>query len=159
MTTEVIFTRARSAADMIERLIQPACISIDAAIYRFNSPRFARLLDTAARRGIRVRLILDHNKYAESLSTRQLLGSYRMPLRLLYGRRGPGSKMHHKFAVVDDRLVLTGSYNWTLESEAENYENLLILRAPREIGAYRKEFDALWEAATEVGGAEDAGCS
>jgi phosphatidylserine/phosphatidylglycerophosphate/cardiolipin synthase-like enzyme len=52
--------------------------------------------------------------------------------------------MHHKFALLDNELVLTGSYNWTLASEEQNYENLLILRDPEHIKIYREEFEALW---------------
>jgi phosphatidylserine/phosphatidylglycerophosphate/cardiolipin synthase-like enzyme len=48
---------------------------------------------------------------------------------------------------LDDRTVLTGSYNWTLESQEYNYENLLILRDPQRALEYKEEFEALWERA------------
>ena len=31
--------------------------------------------------------------------------------------------MHHKFCIVDDKVVITGSYNWTYYAETRNIEN------------------------------------
>jgi phosphatidylserine/phosphatidylglycerophosphate/cardiolipin synthase-like enzyme len=45
--------------------------------------------------------------------------------------------------------VLTGSYNWTTESEQENYENVIVLREPIQVQQYREEFEALWSQAGE----------
>ena len=36
--------------------------------------------------------------------------------------------LHHKFCIIDDELVMTGSYNWTFFSEAVNRENMLIIK-------------------------------
>ncbi len=144
MRSEVVFTRTKSVAESIERLIQAATISVDAALYRFNNQGLASALDDAKRRGVRIRLILDRNKYEESRATQELLADGRFPFRLAYGRQGPGSKMHHKFAILDRETVLTGSYNWTLGSEDQNYENLLILREREQVERYTREFEALW---------------
>ena len=53
-------------------------------------------------------------------------------------------------ALLDDNVVLTGSYNWTFASEQENYENVLILREPQLVDTYHAEFEALWEEAKQV---------
>jgi len=45
--------------------------------------------------------------------------------------------MHHKFAIIDHRLLLTGSYNWTYNSNAEN---LLVLHDPALVQAFHDEF-------------------
>ena len=120
MSAEVLFTRERSVAGRIERLIKNAGASFDAALYRFTSDRLARALDEAQERGVRVRLVLDRGKYKESETARRLLARGRFAVRLAYGRDGAGSKMHHKFALLDDSALLTGSYNWTTESEEQN---------------------------------------
>lgn len=52
----------------------------------------------------------------------------------------PNGRNHNKFAIIDGRLVLTGSYNWTLKSEG-NWENLLILDCP----ALAKSYESEWE--------------
>lgn len=38
--------------------------------------------------------------------------------------------MHHKTIIIDDEIVITGSYNFTKSAEQSNDENLLIIRSP-----------------------------
>lgn len=144
MQAEVLFTRAGSVADLVSRALEAATTSVDAALYRLNLPRLARELERARERGLRVRLVLDRGKFEETRSTRELLANSRLDFRLLHGRQGPGSKLHHKFVILDTQTVLTGSYNWTVESEEENYDNLVILRGLQVAQEYMREFEALW---------------
>jgi len=130
-------------------LVQDASSSIWGALYRFSHAGLAQSLKDAVRRGVRVRLVVDGNKYKESRATQELLSGAVIPFRLAFGRQGRGSKMHHKFVVLDQQTVLTGSYNWTPESEDENQENLLILRDPYPVEVYSKEFEALWSGAAQ----------
>ena len=52
--------------------------------------------------------------------------------------------IHHKFCIIDDEIVMTGSYNWTFFSEAINRENLLVIRGNEKvIQDYTKEFEYL----------------
>jgi phosphatidylserine/phosphatidylglycerophosphate/cardiolipin synthase-like enzyme len=150
LTTEVVFARTGSVADTIERLVEATRVSIHAALYRFNNQRLARALQEVHGRGAEIRLVIDRNKYEESQSTRRLLAESSFPFRLTYGRDGSGSKMHHKFVLLDELTVITGSYNWTFASEEQNYENLLVLRDPKLVETYREEFDALWEIAEDI---------
>jgi len=46
--------------------------------------------------------------------------------------------MHHKFAILDGRLLLTGSFNWTYNSNAEN---LLVTNDALAVTAFKEEFD------------------
>jgi len=145
---EVKFARSESVADAIMRLVDATANSIDAALYRLNHPALAQTLEEASGRGVRVRLVVDGNKYMESRATQDLLQGAQIPYRLAYGRKGRGSKMHHKFIILDQRTILTGSYNWTLESEDENYENLIISEDSLLAEAYMQEFEALWAGET-----------
>jgi len=149
MPVEVLLAREGSVASVIERLVGAAQNSLDAALYRLNNPRLVELLKASRERGTRVRLVLDRNKFEETASTRRLLAGSGLPFRLAWGRQGQGSKMHHKFVILDAHTVLTGSYNWTLESEDQNYENLVVLREPSLVEPYRREFETLWAEATE----------
>ena len=124
-------TRAASVAEAIEGMIRDARQSIDVAIYRFNHPRLWSALTAAAKNNVQVRVVIDRKKFSESHSTQELFSSGGgFSCRLSSGRPGRGGKMHHKFAILDGNAVLTGSYNWTLESEDGNFENLAVLRDP-----------------------------
>jgi phosphatidylserine/phosphatidylglycerophosphate/cardiolipin synthase-like enzyme len=54
----------------------------------------------------------------------------------------PNGRNHNKFAVIDGKRVLTGSYNWTLKSEG-NWENLLILDCPELAKSYESEWERI----------------
>ena len=149
---EIKFARSESVADVIMNLMHEASSSIDGALYRFNHPGLAEAIEAAADRGVRIRLLVDGNKYRESRTTQELLAGAHIPFRLAFGRQGRGSKMHHKFVILDQQTVLTGSYNWTLESEDENQENLVILRDAYSVDAYTQEFEALWAGAARDDG-------
>jgi phosphatidylserine/phosphatidylglycerophosphate/cardiolipin synthase-like enzyme len=128
-------------------MIRAANESVDAALYRLSNPRLVRAIHNAVHRGVRVRVILDRDKFALTPATRALLAKYQLPCVLMTGRRGRFAKMHHKFAILDGRVTVTGSYNWTLESEKQNYECLLVLRERSQVGEFEEEFKALWAAA------------
>jgi phosphatidylserine/phosphatidylglycerophosphate/cardiolipin synthase-like enzyme len=144
---EVKFASGASVAEVVLRLLRSTSRTIDAALYRLNNPALAAALEEAVKRGVQVRLLVDGNKYKESRATQELLAGAIVPFRLAYGRKGCGSKMHHKFVILDQQSVLTGSYNWTLESESENHENLVIIEEAQPVEAYAQEFEALWTGA------------
>jgi phosphatidylserine/phosphatidylglycerophosphate/cardiolipin synthase-like enzyme len=52
--------------------------------------------------------------------------------------------MHHKVIIVDRRVVITGSYNFTGRAETLNDENLLILDSPALAAAYTAEFERVY---------------
>ena len=52
--------------------------------------------------------------------------------------------MHNKFAIVDDYLLLTGSFNWTDNAVNRNCENILITSDIEVIKKYKDEFNKLW---------------
>lgn len=58
---------------------------------------------------------------------------------VLYAYRD-AALMHHKFAVLDERLLLTGSFNWTYNSNAEN---LIASDDPVLVTAFQHEFNRL----------------
>jgi cardiolipin hydrolase len=52
--------------------------------------------------------------------------------------------MHNKYAIIDESVIVTGSFNWTTQAINNNQENLLFYE-DRELAAqYVKEFNKLW---------------
>ena len=52
--------------------------------------------------------------------------------------------MHNKFAIIDNRLLLTGSYNWTFSANNRNDENLMVIDDPEIIEIFKNQFVNLW---------------
>jgi len=54
--------------------------------------------------------------------------------------------MHNKIAIIDGRILFTGSYNWSQSAEETNQENLLEFIDEEEIiKIYQERLDYLWE--------------
>jgi phosphatidylserine/phosphatidylglycerophosphate/cardiolipin synthase-like enzyme len=49
--------------------------------------------------------------------------------------------VHHKFCIIDDCIVITGSYNWTYYAENRNWENVVILSDEEIVKGYVEEFE------------------
>ncbi len=56
-------------------------------------------------------------------------------------------KMHHKVFVIDGKIVVTGSYNFSNNAETRNDENTLILYNQEIAVQYLAEFQRIFQAA------------
>ncbi|MBN2379105.1 phospholipase D family protein [candidate division WOR-3 bacterium] len=129
---------------VVEREIDASKHSIDAAVYSFTSRPLAQALVGAANRGVKVRIVMDPGNAGRDYSKATYLVNKGIEVRTEKGR----GLMHHKFALIDDSVLITGSYNWTASAEAENDENILLLRGFSSIRkAYLNEFNRLWREA------------
>ena len=52
--------------------------------------------------------------------------------------------LHHKVIVIDERTVITGSYNFTNSAEKDNDENLVIVDDPNLARAFLEEFQRVY---------------
>jgi len=58
--------------------------------------------------------------------------------------------VHHKFCIIDNKIVITGSYNWTYYAENRNWENVVILLDVEVVRGYISEFDKIISCHTKV---------
>ena len=58
-----------------------------------------------------------------------------------------GDKLHHKFAVIDKKTVITGSFNWSPSAAHANDETLLVIHSPQLAKHFTREMDRLWDTA------------
>jgi len=126
---------------VVAREIYAAGKRIDAAIYTFTSRPLAQALVDAHKRAVRVRVLLDPSNASGEYSKAAYLINNGVDVRV---ERGVGL-MHHKFALVDDSIIITGSFNWTASAETDNDENVLLLIGfPATYRAYSREFERIW---------------
>jgi len=57
---------------------------------------------------------------------------------------GNGSFMHHKVIIVDNRIVITGSLNFSSSADESNDENVVIVDNPQIASLYLQEFERVW---------------
>ncbi|MFH1626018.1 MAG: phospholipase D family protein [Pseudomonadota bacterium] len=129
--------------------IEKAKSSIHIAIFNFTNGRIARALVRACRQGIDVKVVMDRERASEVHSKGRFLENKGIGVKL---KKGPSVRkqgdetglMHNKFAVIDGKVAITGSYNWTSSAEKWNYENLLIIPSVRVAELFEEEFRKLW---------------
>ncbi len=56
-----------------------------------------------------------------------------------------GGIMHNKYCIIDNRVLITGSYNWSAAAEYSNDENALFLEGAPIIQDYAADFERLWQ--------------
>ncbi|MFQ5902948.1 MAG: phospholipase D family protein [Candidatus Binatia bacterium] len=151
MVVQACFSPLGKCSSHIVREIGQAQKEILVAVYAFTSDDLAWALVKARQRGVKVQVVLDREFDAGNQSSKgSFLEQRGLPVRRISGlnttrrERGTGL-MHQKFVVIDRRVVLTGSYNWTVSAENFNDENLLLFHDAGPLAEeYRKEFFRLW---------------
>ncbi len=134
----VYFSPSPEPEKAIIRTLQNAQQFVHASLYQLTDPEIAQALTELARRGIELKILLDDEPSKGSKGC--LLLSAGIPVK----QYADAGIMHHKFAVVDGTLVITGSYNWTTAAQTRNEENLLVIQSPELAQAFEREFQKLW---------------
>ena len=62
---------------------------------------------------------------------------------------GNSGFLHHKVIVVDERIVITGSMNFSTNAEESNDENVIIIDNPEIARLYLQEFERVWDLAND----------
>ncbi len=136
---QAFFSPDDEVESVIAYWVGKANSSIEVAMYTFTSSRLAQSLIDAAKRGIDVKVILEKsnvNQYSKYVILRS--NGVRVQLD------SNPSLMHNKFCVIDDEIVITGSYNWTKAAREDNDENIVLIRCSELANLYHEEFQEMW---------------
>jgi phosphatidylserine/phosphatidylglycerophosphate/cardiolipin synthase-like enzyme len=139
--TQVIFSPNGGCTDAIVKAISQAQKTIDIMMYSFSSRPIAQELVKAKDRGVKIRILLDKAQEKQTYSKSRYFVQRDFDVRYDSG----SGLMHNKAGIVDGRLLITGSFNWTAQAEKFNAENLLLLTDTTLINAYQERFNHLWE--------------
>ncbi|WP_458097020.1 phospholipase D family nuclease [Roseomonas sp. WA12] len=120
----VCFTPGDDCTGTIVSTIGAARREVLLQAYSFTSPPIAQALEAAARRGVRVRIIVDDSQLTERYS--QADEAARAGLEVWVD--DPTGIAHNKVIVIDGEAVITGSFNFSRSAQERNAENLLVLR-------------------------------
>ena len=140
--SEAVFSPGDACRMTIGNLLRDAEQSADICVFTITDDRISEAIIGAKRRGVTVRLISDNDKAHDLGSDVERLGKVGVAVRV----DRTDAHMHHKVAVFDRKVLLTGSYNWTRSAASENQENLIVTEAPGLVRSFAAEFDKLWAA-------------
>jgi len=117
----------------IYKSIDLAHSSIYISIYNFTHKNIAKKLKNAAKRGVKIEIIFDQKsiKLKQGKSMLYYLAKYKnITVYKLEGKLSKNKRyhgiMHMKMAVIDNKIVIFGSANWTYSAFSNNYELLYI---------------------------------
>ena len=135
----VYFSPRGGCENQVINWINKANSSIHVLIYSFTLDSVGTALIEALGRHIEVKIVFEKGQIGQS-SEYQRLRNSAVDVR---NDTNP-SYMHDKIMIVDGKIVLTGSFNWSNNAENENNENLLIITSTSLATTYENEFQKIW---------------
>jgi phosphatidylserine/phosphatidylglycerophosphate/cardiolipin synthase-like enzyme len=142
---EVYFSPDDSPESIIIKNIDNAKESINIAMYSFSDSDIALAVIRAKKRGIDIKIYLDKEQVnAKYTNSRFFINEGIKNIRNIRISSN-NSKMHNKFVVIDNKIVITGSYNWTASADERNDENLLVIDDKNIVEKYQSQFNYLWD--------------
>jgi len=121
----VCFSPDVRCADVVVHELGTARHAIHVLAYGFSHPGIARALADARQRGLDVEVILDKSNQREHYSEADFVA--RAGVITYIDARHPIA--HNKVIVIDEREVITGSFNFTRAADEKNAENLLVIHS------------------------------
>lgn len=138
---KALFSPGDDCINEIIRLIKGAESSIDICVFTISDDRISREIVEAHRRGVKVKIITDDDKTGDRGS--DIFALAKVGIEVMIDRTS--NHMHHKFALFDGKVVLTGSYNWTRSAADYNYENIIVTDDKKMVASYTGCFTKLWK--------------
>ena len=146
IVSEVKFSPVNDCASSIINFIKSAKKNLFICVFTISDNEISKEIIAKHKDGVNVKIITDNDKQFDKGSDIQELSDAGIEVKMDETRH----HMHHKFAIVDKKYLLTGSYNWTKSAAMYNQENLLILKDEFALDHYLNEFYRLWKTSVKV---------
>jgi phosphatidylserine/phosphatidylglycerophosphate/cardiolipin synthase-like enzyme len=137
---EARFSPGLGCLERITQGIHETQRQLDICVFTITDDRITREILEAKRRGVEVRVISDNDKSLDRGSDIERIEAAGVAVRIDTTEH----HMHHKFAIFDRSLLLTGSYNWTRSAAEFNAENIVMTNHPGLVSSFTRVFDELW---------------
>lgn len=133
----VYFSPRGGCTQAVVDALNAATTSVYVQAYSFTSAPIARALVDARKRGVTVAAILDKSQRTEHYSEADFLAHMGVPTFI----DAQHAIAHNKVMILDGKIVITGSFNFTRAAEERNAENLLILHDARLATQYQRNWN------------------
>ena len=154
---EALFYPGDASFEKFISFLRSAKRSMDVAVFTLSDQRVTEVLLAAHRSGVKIRILTDNDTVRNTGSDIEALAKAGISVRLDGVAGTPGGAlresskaqsasalMHHKFAVLDGKVLITGSYNWTSSASSLNSENQTITNEAFFVSAFEAQFELLW---------------
>jgi phosphatidylserine/phosphatidylglycerophosphate/cardiolipin synthase-like enzyme len=121
-TNDPEFDCAKAIIDLFDQ----AKSTIHVAIYSLTEPNIVDAMIRANSRGVKVEIVADETESKSVTQARMIKKLTQSGVNVRVAIRQK-SLMHNKVAIFDNQTICTGSFNWTVNAEKNNDENLLIV--------------------------------
>jgi phosphatidylserine/phosphatidylglycerophosphate/cardiolipin synthase-like enzyme len=138
---QVYFSPEGGCTEAIVEQIGKAKTNIFVQAYSFTSAPIAKALVEAAKRGVKVAVLLDKSQQTEKYSSASFLANNNI-FPLIDKKHAIA---HNKVMVIDNHVVITGSFNFTKAAEQSNAENLLVIDDPQLAGKFLGNWERHWK--------------
>ena len=125
----------------IINLVKKANKSVKVAAFSFTHEELADELVKADIKGLDVSILVERRQRNVMNSQYSRLKDFGIDIKV----DGNKNNMHHKFVIIDNSIVITGSPNFSWSGFNRNDENMLIIYDENLALKYRNEFDGLYD--------------
>jgi phosphatidylserine/phosphatidylglycerophosphate/cardiolipin synthase-like enzyme len=142
----VVFTSEDPALEnAIIPIVKSATKSIRFLTFSFTDYPLADALSQRAKAGVDVAGVFETVGSETEAAELRTLMCRKVPVK----QDGNPSFLHHKVIVVDERIVITGSMNFSTNAEESNDENVIIIDNAEIARLYIQEFERVWSLAND----------
>ena len=142
----VVFTSEDPALEnAIVPIVQSATQSIRFLAFSFTDYPLADTMSQRFKAGVDVAGVFEKVGSETEAAELRTLMCRSVPVK----QDGNPGFLHHKVIVVDERIVITGSLNFSTNAEENNDENVIIIDNPEIARLYTQEFDRVWNLAED----------
>lgn len=126
---------------LLLQAIYEANRTLDIAMYHFADQDIAKAVLDVHARGVNVRILTDAKK-AQKISRAKILDAF--AANEIEIKTNSLRKMHLKMTIIDEQLIITGSYNFTKASADQNIEQLVTITNAELAKKWTQAFEVLW---------------
>lgn len=134
---EVYFSPDDKVAARIVELLRGAQHSITFMAFSFTASDFGKIISQKAKQGLEIHGVMEQEQVKSNKGTQY---SYFEKASLPVYIDGNDGQMHHKVFIIDNEIVITGSYNFSFSAETKNDENVVIFFDRQIAAEYLSEF-------------------
>lgn len=154
---------SKSSNGLIGKTLTSATNNVDMALFVFSEQHLANILENRNQESVKIRALIEpqfaYRSYSEALDMMGIAFKNKCKYELNnHPWQNPittvgvpllpkGDLLHHKFGVIDGKIVITGSHNWSEAANNGNDETLLVIENPVVAAHYVREFERLYNKA------------